>query len=416
MSNILIVHTHWGNRGDEAANRAMVDEIHHLLPNAEITVQFASDEKEEFEAFYSSGSMVLSHRFPHLHNLAEIVFMYISKGKITWSKEGKDFLRAVNAADIVVHAPGGPSIGDIYSRAEFAYLCRLLFALRLKKPVFIYAPSMGPFENKVRNILRKYVLKRACCVTFRESISGGYFHDLLPDKEYTVTLDSAFQNDIDVKFNKDLLNKDRKLCDFLNKFDKVIGITITDLQWNPKYSDNHELSNHIRSVFVRFVSFLEVEGYGVIFIPQLFGDMNDRDYMATFASTNTFLLSDQYDCYFQQYLISKLYAVVGMRYHSNIFSCKMGTPFISISYEQKMKGFMNEQKLELYCIDISDLEYEYLVDKFVFLVSGYNNYQSFLANRKVLLKEKASETTRLLLECIREISSEKGKGQTRKNK
>ena len=400
MNNILIVHTHWDNRGDEAANRAMVDEIHRLLPDAEITVQFASDETEGFEAFYSSGAKVLSHRFPHSWNLLEMILMYISKGYITCSKDGKDFLCAVKDADIVVHAPGGPSIGDIYSKAEFAYLCRLLFALRLKKPVFIYAPSMGPFENKVRNILRKYILKHACCITFREDISAGYFHNLLPDREYEVTLDSAFQNDIDEKSNKAIMEMDEELCDFLSKFNKVVGITITDLQWNPKYSGNYELSNHICSVFTKFIDFLKTEGYGVIFIPQLFGAMNDRDYMSEFSGVNTFVLSDKYDCYFQQYLISKLYAVVGMRYHSNIFSCKMGTPFISISYEQKMKGFMREQKLESYCIDLLDLSYENLIERFALLVSDYDNYRKSLVDRKNLLKEKAGKTTRLLLEYL----------------
>ena len=44
------------------------------------------------------------------------------------------------------------------------------------------------------------------------------------------------------------------------------------------------------------------------------------------------------------------YAIIGMRYHSNIFSAKAGTPFISISYEQKMAGFMNKMNLEKYCI------------------------------------------------------------------
>ena len=41
-------------------------------------------------------------------------------------------------------------------------------------------------------------------------------------------------------------------------------------------------------------------------------------------------MDDMHDCYFQQYIISLIKAVVGMRYHSNIFSAKMGTPFVSV--------------------------------------------------------------------------------------
>ena len=65
--------------------------------------------------------------------------------------------------------------------------------------------------------------------------------------------------------------------------------------------------------------------------------------------------SEERDTYFQQYVIGKLYAVVGMRYHSNIFSAKMGIPFVSVSYEQKMKGFMQSIGLSEYCIDLNEL-------------------------------------------------------------
>lgn len=400
MSNIFIIHTHWSNRGDEAANRALVDEIFRIRPGTKITVQLAMEGTAGTEALAKSGAQVLTHRFPRSWNFIELFFMFLSKGHITFSCDGKDFVKAMKNADIVVHAPGGPSIGDIYSNAEFAYLCRILLALRLKKPVFIYAPSIGPFKSKARNLLRKYILKRTCCVTLRESISAEYFKELLPKKKCLVTLDSAFQNDIDEKYSKDVMEQDAELCAFLNKYDRVIGITITDLQWNPKYAGNLEISKNIRNVFTKFVDYLNSKGYGVIFIPQLFGAMNDRDYMGTFSSANTFLLSDKYDCYFQQYLISKLYAVVGMRYHSNIFSCKMGTPFISVSYEQKMKGFMDAQKLESYCIDLLDLSYENLIERFALLVSDYDNYRKSLVDRKNLLKEKAGKTTRLLLEYL----------------
>lgn len=64
-----------------------------------------------------------------------------------------------------------------------------------------------------------------------------------------------------------------------------------------------------------------------------------------FDEDNYFVIcsdDEKYDTYFQQYVIGCMYAVIGMRYHSNIFSAKMGTPFISISYEQKMQGFMKK--------------------------------------------------------------------------
>ena len=137
-------------------------------------------------------------------------------------------------------------------------------------------------------------------------------------------------------------------------------MTITDLLWHPVYSKNPAISKNIHDVFHEFLSSLTKAGYGVVFIPQLYGNGNDYDLMRTFCcDTNDYFVvtasDERYDTYFQQYLIGQLYAVIGMRYHSNIFSAKMGTPFISISYEQKMKGFMEKMNLAEYCIDLKNL-------------------------------------------------------------
>ena len=146
-------------------------------------------------------------------------------------------------------------------------------------------------------------------------------------------------------------------------------MTITDLLWHPVYSKNPAISKKIHDVFHEFLSSLTKAGYGVVFIPQLYGNGNDYDLMRTFCcDTNDYFVvtasDERYDTYFQQYLIGQLYAVIGMRYHSNIFSAKMGTPFISISYEQKMKGFMEKMNLAEYCIDLKTLSKDTIENRF----------------------------------------------------
>ena len=112
--------------------------------------------------------------------------------------------------------------------------------------------------------------------------------------------------------------------------------------------------------------------------------------------------SDLYDAYFQQYLISKLYMVIGMRYHSNIFSAKMGTPFISISYEQKMQGFMKKIGLEKYCIVINELNYESLKSKMELVVKNYGDYKNDLLNLHDSMKAESLETTKIVNNIIKD--------------
>lgn len=113
-------------------------------------------------------------------------------------------------------------------------------------------------------------------------------------------------------------------------------------------------------------------------------------------------MDDVHDCFFQQYVIKKMYAVIGMRYHSNIFSAKMGTPFISITYEQKMKGFMEKADLMDYCIDIRELSYEILLERFQKLISNYDVYKGYLYHKKTEFKEESHRTTEIVEEVINE--------------
>lgn len=402
---ILIIHGHWYNRGDEAAIRAMLEEIRIRIPNSSISLQILAREYCGIEVFQELNVKLIDNYFPRKRDVLEWFSLFCTRGKVVWSEAGKHFINEIKNADIVLYAPGGPSIGDVYQKNEWGYFRRLLLINRMGIPYFFYAPSAGPFKMKLRNVIRKYIYTNAAGIVFREDISAKYFQELLPNKEFKVTLDAAFQNDIDIALNKGILHDYVELRDFFNKYNRIIGITITDLKWNPKYINNDEIKNRIENSFNRFIDYLVSKDYGVIFIPQLFGQQNDYDYMKKFCGNGTFIIEDKYDCYFQQYIISKLYAVVGMRYHSNIFSCKMGTPFISISYEQKMKGFMEKVNLEDYCINVDDICEELLINRFHALINNHAQYSELLKEIGPQLQKKSKETTDYLLEIIEKTCS-----------
>jgi Uncharacterized conserved protein len=125
--------------------------------------------------------------------------------------------------------------------------------------------------------------------------------------------------------------------------------------------------------------------------------LNDKDF---------FVIPDndeRYDTYFQQYVISRLYAVIGMRYHSNIFSAKMGTPFISVSYEQKMQGFMEKMKLSDYCIVLGDLNEQKLIEKFRLLEDHYDEYKQYLVDIHNDMKAESYKTTEILSDVMKRI-------------
>lgn len=401
--NFFIIHSHNANRGDEAAVKAMVDELLIKYPDADITISNIG-----FTPYPNMPKQVEQIcRFPKYGSkIAKLEFFiaWATKGLISFTKEGRKFIKKLKKTDLVLHAPGGPSIGDIYYSSEKMYLWRLKFVKRLGIPYMFYAPSMGPFINPERCKMRKEVLLGAEKVILRDPISVKYVNEFLPELKVEQALDSALQHDIDIKENEKKYKEYPELVEFLEKFDKCIGITVTDLLWHPKHHSTG-VDKVICEEFKKFIKNKTDEGYGIVFVPQLYGTHNDTDFMNNFAiEGKTFMIdafSDEHDTYFQQYVIGKLYAVVGMRYHSNIFSAKMGTPFVSVSYEQKMQGFMESVELDKYCLNVYDLSEKLLSEKFCLLEDTYEGYRLRLSELHDYMKMESYKTTQAVIDILK---------------
>lgn len=402
--NLLIIHAHNANRGDEAAVTAMVKELRGIYPDAKITISING-----YTPYPNLPEDIKQiDRLPKLRSrVAQLEYFIIlaTKGKVAFTKEGKVFMKALWEADLVLHAPGGPSIGDIYDKPERLYLWRLDLVRRMGIPYMFYAPSMGPFHNPKRSKLRKKVLLGAKRIVLRDPISVKYLKEFLPEVPVEQALDSALQHEVDAEVNEKKLRGYKELMSFLDAHPKCIGVTITDLKWHPKHKTD-PMIERIPASFHPFIEKKVEEGYGIVFIPQLYGSGNDTRLMKEYMlKEHTFMVdafSDVYDAYFQQYLIGKLYAVVGMRYHSNIFSAKMSTPFVSVSYEQKMSGFMRSIDLYDYCVEVAELSSERLQEKFRMLEENHDTYKQQLEALHEYMRTESYKTTKVVQEILEE--------------
>ena len=131
----------------------------------------------------------------------------LTGGKLAISAHEKELISEIFQADIVLHAPGGPSIGDTYFEDEPTYLAIYDLLLAMHKPYMFYAPSMGPFKKDVRNSWRKKILEHAEAIVLRDPISENYVKEFIPNKTVYLTLDSAFQHDVNVEQNMEKLNQ-----------------------------------------------------------------------------------------------------------------------------------------------------------------------------------------------------------------
>lgn len=409
---ILILHAHWGNRGDEAAIRAMIDSLRAQLPVEKMWIMVVSPEPPEWFPYedvdilkYYPKLWVWLHRPLYLLDFADAVITLLTWGRLSCSQRGRAFLRAVRDADVVIHAPGGPAIGDLYGTVELHHIYRLFVAKVLKrKPLFFYAPSMGPFSGKLRNALRRYVLRRADAIILREEISGGYLKSQL-GLEAEVTLDSAFQNEIPDQYLEryPLLSPTLKML----QEEKTVGMVITDLQWYAAYRGSPEMAAKIEACAIDVSRYLLDRGYSILLIPQLFGpfvvttsEFRLLERIRGLDKERIQLLSPDVDAFGQQVLISQLFCVISMRYHPIVFAAKGKTPFIAIYYEHKTKGFIHKTGLDDFSLDVQSLSAAEVIGCFVRLERDYDAVKERLRAVVPLLQEESRKTTAILVAAL----------------
>ena len=392
--NITIVNAHWNNRGDEAALLALLEGLRQVYEACRITIIF-----KDGKSVVQFPEMEGVDYFPAKFNAKQwdIWLSTITRGFVGKNDLLKKTIRTLKTTDLIIYAPGGSVINDrFFWSKQMEYLVPFICAKLYRIPLFVAAPSIGPFDTEKPIRIRKWLLKTPKVTCVREAISQKYLEQISIKKNVHVTMDLAFMNDIDTFSNEKKLSDYNALKQFLDSHDKVVGMTLTDFKWHIKLRNDQELLIRIEDTFQKYINELEQKGYGVLLIPQLFGNQNDYNYLEKYCTGNTFLMNDRMDTYFQQYIISQLYAVIGMRYHPNIFAAKMGTPFIAVIYEEKMQGFLELAHLEEYAIPLVDISFEKLDEKFGVLEQHHEIIRQKLQENRNDWEKRALRTIELL--------------------
>lgn len=389
MIRVCIVNAHWSNRGDEAALRPIINYICDNYANIELTIIF-KDRKEV-------------QQFPYPNTVKHFSAQYLPKSleEVENAIEGKEvidekmmsIIDTIRNTNLIIYSPGGAVISErFWWRKQIEYLVPFMCAEKYDIPIVIAAPSMGPFdEDSKKNC---YVRKQLSCAKVfcvRENISAGYLKKIGID-DIVTTIDTAFYDDPDMDKNNEILSQQEKLKHFFDRYERVVAITLSNFLWHVEYKDKRDMLERQEQATIKFFKYLNYKGYGVLLVPQLFGNQNDKMYLEKFILENSLILPDVFDAYFQQYIISKCYAVIGMRYHSNIFAAKMGIPFIAIGYEEKMYGFMHDWNLEDYLVKIDEYKYDLLLQKWKMLETNYCKYRNQLVSNREIWRSKAAIT------------------------
>lgn len=285
-----------------------------------------------------------------LSNIKDIEFL------LTWN-EG---LSVIKSADMII-TTGGDVLSEDYGIFNFlTEFCGLFMAILLKKPVIVFAESIGPFKTRLTTFIAKSILNRVSLITTRDEISYNYLKEIgVTRPPVYLTADTAFVLD------KKEVN-DPTLNEFLTRRN-LIGFSISNAisTWSSgNYDDYVDLmTNTIDKVIeiydanVILVAHVTVEGINDdhIINRKVFNKLRNKE--------NVFNLEEDYNSEELKYVISNCDLFVGARMHANIAALSSCVPAIAISYSIKTPGLMKLCGLEDYYIDFKDLSEEALMEK-----------------------------------------------------
>jgi colanic acid/amylovoran biosynthesis protein len=352
LKKIAIINQPINNRGDQAAHKAFVNIL--LDYNIKPSVLFFGLDKQYVKPFiegienvdyycYKKPLKIVSFILkkillfcPALFNLTHLIPSY------------KKYVNKLKKADMVVMAPGGANIG-IYK--SWSTLYHLYIALKYSKKVAIWGRSIGPFSDKTKEDIvfknkSREILNNIDFISLRDKISQEAASSL--NINYVKTTDTAFLFDPGIDLPKNLK--------YLEDEDYIVFVPHKLSFWHPFFKKIKQ--KKLDDLFLKIIKNAHSKGYKVVMLPQLFNHGGEGDYYyfkhlkEKSISLDVDIISEKYDSDIQQVIVKNSKALIGARYHSIIFAINNCTPFISLSYEPKMKGILKSLELEEYSLDL----------------------------------------------------------------
>lgn len=365
MKNILIINQPLNNRGDESAHRALIRQLTKTKPDYKINVLFFNQPEKCINEFKVNCPNVqyIGLQIPRPSRIMSKLNKYLMDEYILHGNlkplfyiipHLRSLLLHIKRADIIVNAPGGICMGGFQN---WGHIKLLLLAKKLRKPIFYYGRSIGPFpidsENNKR--FREYsieLLNYFSFLSLRDTKSEEIAREL--GINFTSTVDTAFLESPVAK----IPSKIAKSLDNTKYVVFVPNLLIWHYAYRGKVSKTEILDFYIKLANAILDNRPE---HKIVFLPQtchygypaddihLFRDIVDK----LERKQRAIIISDEYGSDIQQTIIRNSQLIIGARYHSIVFALNNAVPFIALSYEHKIEGLLMTLNKTSSMIDIS---------------------------------------------------------------
>lgn len=357
---ILIVNQPLNNRGDEAAHKALVRTLKKQLPNAHITVMFVKgkNEQKDIDAFKVEDANIIYKRITPVPGWGR-TYMLGLRSKFWLLADLHPTVRKIKKEiknnDIVVCAPGGICMGGFQN---WVHIFILYLAKRLKKDIFYYGRSFGPFSTAT-SLSKRFKEKSYELLHYFQFISiRDKKTQLLADQmgiSYYSTTDTAFLESPEANIPNSII---QMLGD-----SQYVVVVPNVLIWHYAYKNvpKKRILFFFRQIIENILK--EYQQYNIVMLPQTFNSpvslRNDiiffYELQKVINNNRIIVVPDTFSSDVQQNIIKNARFLIGARYHSVVFALNNNVPFVALSYEHKIAGLLELLHKEDCMVDITNI-------------------------------------------------------------
>ncbi len=348
---VLIANAWGGNRGDEAMLNTVNRLLRSITPKVSVAVMPFRNEDLDIdrdmsvernrigEYWYADiprgMHAALNSRVPR--KLAKLVTTALHR---TGSLAEEALVRPY---DLILSAPQGPTLGDMYNAKE-RIIEPLRLAQRLGKPYMILAVSAGPFDQASSSDgLVRSVLEGARRIVVREEVSLGHLRTKFP----TLTNLGAA---IDIVYalpwtleGKPAAERQRYDAFMAELGEDATGVCIS-MTPARKPTNPFDREAYLTQFVALMDHVLARTGGKVLLFPHLAFDMPALERIQASVSQpgRVRILPPSLDSDFQRDAIARTGFFISSRYHPTIFAIQAGRPFLCIKNQFKVEGMMEK--------------------------------------------------------------------------
>ncbi len=291
---------------------------------------------------------------------------------------------------------GGTLIQDATSTKSLVYYLTVIrLALRNGVKTMLYSNGIGPLKNRVNIERAVKVLNRVDVITLRDPESMRVLKEIgVTEPGTMLSADPVFGiESFSTERGKEILE------DYgVDTNKKIIGISVRRTK---------ETDVDFETALAKVCDYIgERYKAEIVFLPmQIAKDEGISRSIMTKMKNPAFIIDKRIDVTEIISVISAMDACIGMRLHSLIYAAIANVPLIGISYDPKIKGFLDYTAQDLYS-SISDFTDGVGIELVERLFDNYDDIRHTLESQYELLKEKAQSNGKIAVDLYEKGSVE----------